>query len=363
MGGRSGPGKSASAPGARHRIGSRTGGGRETAQRRGTKAPATGQAGGHKGGPVAPKDADLAPRRALATSRGSGPKHHQHRSHDRPPETLSRTRDDATPATPTRPDPRAGLFSSSRGTESTFAQGRPPSEKPSAARRGDDTQQAARPVSVPRERIEDATRAFSHPVETRAAGSGPAAAGRGKHGGRGPGARGGSRIGEGHANEDASWATSAGAQPHVNPPPRGAPSEPPSVQSIPGSRDPEGSAPRRERPDPCPATPPPAATRDGSGRADSRSRGTGRRGARGRPPSPSGDTHTREAAAARALATRTRESPAHAPDAGQAQRDPPPTRRGEAQAAVGKERRSAPPRGRRSDPSFAKEEALPNAQR
>lgn len=49
---------------------------------------------------MAPKDADLAPRRALATSRGSGPKHHQHRSHDRPPETLSRTRDDATPATP-----------------------------------------------------------------------------------------------------------------------------------------------------------------------------------------------------------------------------------------------------------------------
>ena len=50
---------------------------------------------------------------------------------------------------------------------------------------------------------------------------------------------------------------------------------------------------------------------------------------------------------------------APAPDTGQAWRDPPPTQRGEAQAAVGEERRSAPPRGRQTS-SHTGEKAPPN---
>ncbi|XP_038381422.1 collagen alpha-1(I) chain-like [Canis lupus familiaris] len=165
-----------------------------------------------------------------------------------------------------------------------------------------------------------------------------------------PPARGRSRDARDAGRPQHPWQASPQTGPHTAraqaraTPAAGGPSEPPSVhppvrpsvrsnpESRPGQAPPGGSWP-----DPrAPAEPPPAATRLGSGR---RPRQPGQPAARaahtwgewrggGGPPQPPGRAHTR---------TRTRATHP-APDAGPARRDPPPSRRREAQAAVGRQR-------------------------
>lgn len=432
---------SASAQGARHRIGSQTGGGHKTAQRRGTRRrqkqekrrgrredggqprgssgspfkSASGPKVGHRGPhgvpppeasstravPWHPRTPTWPPRRALATSRGSGPETPptHHRSHARPPETLSRTHNDATPATQLEAGPARALLSSSPGDREHFAWGRPPPGKPVAtARGGDDTQTSGEAGFGPERADRGHRRAFRQSGRGNGSGSASAAPGRRKHSGRGPGARGG-RTGSGkgaptktqagppgkRARDPTATSTRAvprrpGRQPasaplaslptnraphRCGPDPREPPPRGPVLNLRPSGpsrkvatleKRPQARAAR-----PVPGTPPPSGD---SGRERAGRQPLARHGEAGRagaPPEPLGRQH-REGAAARALArTRTREP--HAPDAGQARRDPPPTRRGEAQAAVGKERRSAPPRGRQNQTPSQRGRALPNTQR
>lgn len=115
------------------------------------------------------------------------------------------------------------------------------------------------------------------------------------------------------------------------PPPGAAPSTQPPVCLSGLLRDPrpEGTRPRAAAAPTHARTPPPAAARDGSERRASRSRRGGARTGPGPLPTPARDGRT-----TRTLA-HTR---GPAPNDGPAGRDPPPTRRGEAPAAVGKER-------------------------
>ena len=149
-------------------------------------------------------------------------------------------------------------------------------------------------------------------------------------------------------------------------PRRGSPS-PTSIRSVHPGATPQGSASQSQaRPRPAPARHPPAAKPGtGGGRETAAARaaqgGAGRAGA----PQAPRDTHRHgrgggtPRACARARTPHARGTRATAPDTGQAWRDPPPTQRGEAQAAVGEERRSAPPRGRQTS-SRAGEKAPPN---
>lgn len=320
---------------------------------------------------MAPEDTDPGPQRALATTPQSRP--------TPPNRTLSRAHADPPPC-PARMDPREPLLLT--GGRGPFAQGRPP---PRAARGlgGDNTQQR-RGRFRSRGSGSRAQRAFSRPGEpgTRWGGR-SAATRRGRPAGDGR-QRVGSVSGERGAPTKARagppgkrardpTATSTRAVPQrpatpaglstlgapplrepgptplgpnpTGPPATGAPSEPPTRPPGPSrNHDPGGSAPRRERPDPCPHVTAGSDSARERATADSRSLGTGQ------------ETRAREGAAARALARerprarsqRTREP--HAPDAGQARRDPPPTRRGEAQAAVGKRATLGPTAGP-ADPS------------
>lgn len=126
----------------------------------------------------------------------------------------------------------------------------------------------------------------------------------------------------------------AGAEPHGTPATGARLNLHPSAWSVPEPR-PGGKRPQARAARPVPTRHRRRRPGPGAGTADSRSHGTGQ------------ETHGREGVAARALA-RTREP--HAPDAGQARRDPPPTRRGEAQAAVGKRATLGPTAGP-ADPS------------
>jgi len=358
------------------------------------RPPAQGRSRGTQGRRPGPHGGPWQPRGARA------PKHHQHhRSHARPPETLSRTHNDATPATQLEAGPARALLSSSPGDREHFAWGRPPPGKPVAtARGGDDTQTSGEAGFGPERADRGHRRAFRQSGRGNGSGSASAAPGRRKHSGRGPGARGG-RTGSGkgaptktqagppgkRARDPTATSTRAvprrpGRQPasaplaslptnraphRCGPDPREPPPRGPVLNLRPSGpsrkvatleKRPQARAAR-----PVPGTPPPSGD---SGRERAGRQPLARHGEAGRagaPPEPLGRQH-REGAAARALArTRTREP--HAPDAGQARRDPPPTRRGEAQAAVGKERRSAPPRGRQNQTPSQRGRALPNTQR
>lgn len=134
----------------------------------------------------------------------------------------------------------------------------------------------------------------------------------------------------------------------------------PSRSHAPGKR-----LPKPGGPDPRPRATRQRRARNGGGRETAAARaaqgGAGRAGA----PQAPRDTHRHgrsggtPRACARARTPHARGARAPAPDTGQAWRDPPPTQRGEAQAAVGEERRSAPPRGRQTS-SHAGEKAPPN---
>ena len=168
------------------------------------RPPAQGRSRGTQGRRPGPHGGPWQPRGARA------PKHHQHhRSHARPPETLSRTHNDATPATQLEAGPARALLSSSPGDREHFAWGRPPPGKPVAtARGGDDTQTSGEAGFGPERADRGHRRAFRHPVEANGSGSASAAPGRRKHSGlRAGSAWGENRFGEGRANEDASRAT------------------------------------------------------------------------------------------------------------------------------------------------------------
>lgn len=111
------------------------------------------------------------------------------------------------------------------------------------------------------------------------------------------------------------------------------------LSPTPGARAP-GKRSRARRPAPCPHTAPGRDSRRGQARRAPRGCGTGESGRPCVPEPHLGLATARVTARAR---TRAHTAPRRTP----AWRDPPPTQRGEARAAVGKERRSAPPRGRR----------------
>lgn len=311
---------------------------------------------------MAPEDTDPGPQRALATTPQSRP--------TPPNRTLSRAHADPPPC-PARMDPREPLLLT--GGRGPFARGRPP---PRAARGlgGDNTQQR-RGRFRSRGSGSRAQRAFSRPGEpgTRWGGR-SAATRRGRPAGDGR-QRVGSVSGERGAPTKARagppgkrardpTATSTRAVPQrpatpaglstlgapplrepgptpLGPNPTGPPPQGPrlNLQPVrlvrPGTTT-RGEAPPGESGPTRAHTSPPAATRPGSGQ-----RQTAARSAQGRRRAPARERP-------RARSQRTREP--HAPDAGQARRDPPPTRRGEAQAAVGKRATLGPTAGP-ADPS------------
>ncbi|XP_064438326.1 proline-rich proteoglycan 2-like, partial [Mirounga angustirostris] len=287
-----------------------------------------------------------------------------------------------------RPDPARTFSSSSRRDREHFAWGRPPPKKAIAARGGDDTQTSGEAGFGPERADRGHKRAFRHPVEARAAGvrrrrrgGGESTAGEGRErvrgrAGSGKGAPTKTQAGPPgkRARDPTATSTRAvprrpgrqpasaplahlttnraphcwGPTPREPPPPRGPVLNlrlsGPSRKSRPWGEAPPGeSGPTRAR----------HATASGdSGRERAGRQPLARHGEAGRagaPPEPlERQRHEEGRPPARSHA---RGSP-HAPDAGQARRDPPPTRRGEAQAAVGKERRSAPTAGpAESDPS------------
>ncbi|XP_032702654.1 collagen alpha-1(I) chain-like [Lontra canadensis] len=321
--------------------GKRTAGRREGAQellkrrlprpevgRRGTRGP-TAQGLQHKGGPVAPEDTDPGPSGPWPPRGARAPGHHATVTTDTQRDALPRARrhpsvphsNGPAQTPPSHPGPRP------------LRPGTTPPQGPLEAWEGT-TPNSGEAGFGP----EEADQGHSAPSPVQAS------QGQGKRA-RDPTAT-STRAVPRRPGTPAGLST-LGAPPHrepgptpLGPNPTGAPPQGARLNPQPVRLVRPGTTTRGKRPQARAARPVPTRHRrrrlgPGAGTADSRSHGTGQ------------EMHDREGVAARALA-RTREP--HAPDAGQARRDPPPTGRGEAQAAVGKRATLGPTAGP-ADPS------------
>ncbi|XP_059003420.1 collagen alpha-1(I) chain-like [Mustela lutreola] len=266
---------------------------------RGTRGP-TAQGLQHKGGPMAPEDNDPAHGRPWPPRGARDPGHPGTVTTDPQQDTLPRAR--RHPSVPRSTGPaRPLLLTGGRGS---FAQGRPPPQEPLEAGEGT-TPNSGEAVFGP----EGVDRGHSAPSAVQA--SQGQSGGGGEVGGDGEG-----RVPSGRRPTSACRAVRGGGEGRTN--------EGASRAASPSrNHDPGGSAPRRERPDPWPHV------TAGGHSARERAADTAARTATGQ------ETHGRGGVATHARThslARTREP--HVPDVGQARRDPPPTRRGEAQAAA-----------------------------